>query len=808
MRRFRTVIQVCLGLTSIAISVLVTARMFDWLPDRRPAADALRAQGIQAFASGCVMAIQRGDRDMVQKLLEHTLKSVPDLYACQFTTRLGDKYTAGPYENVNESTSTIELPLRSSLGDFGVASFRIRHNVLSEVRGILSPWFLRLVGGFGAVNFVFSFLFLRRILRHLDPSKVVPERVSSTLDTLAEGLVVLDSERHIVMANQAFAQIVGTEADDLVGQALEAHPWKLANGSHTDPLPWVRSLEKGIIEAGHLVRLEVGNGATRTFRVNSAPILDDSGACRGALASFDDLTDLEERNRTLTRMLTTLRASREQIRKQNQELHILATRDPLTSSLNRRSLFRHLDDLFVQAKSHRTNLHCVMADVDHFKNINDTRGHATGDQVLKQVAQILHHQVREVDIVGRYGGEEFCIILPSLSIEEAEMAAERIRHEIAAHEISGLRVTASFGLAGMTDEIESPQQLIDLADKALYGAKAGGRNRVVRVDQITDESNPPSDAEAEKRTSAAEHHSPISFQIVAALTSALAYRDAGTAEHSRRVADLCIMMGRQLMSLSDCYILENAALLHDIGKIGVPDSILLKPGPLNAEEWNVMRAHDRIGIEIIRSTFACEQLTEMVRWHHARYDGVREESDNPTEMNIPLGARIITICDAYDAMVSDRVYRKGLPQTEAINELRRCAGKQFDPDLVEQFISLIEENRAYEELLDPMSLSKQTALRLGVEIEKLAKALDDQDRERLGVLSENVQRTASESGLVEVAQIAEALVNSIKDNDEWIHPLELTIELMEICRQAQRTHLSTAEQPAVSRYVGSAVSSF
>ena len=293
-----------------------------------------------------------------------------------------------------------------------------------------------------------------------------------------------------------------------------------------------------------------------------------------------------------------------------------------------------------------------------------------------------------------------------------------------------------------------------------------------------------------------DHEPAIPFQTVAALTAALAYRDIATAQHSRRVADNCFKMGSELMTISESYILENAALLHDIGKIGVPDSVLLKPGALTDDEWEIMQTHDRIGVEIIRSTFACDGLTDIVENHHARYSGSDEEPNLPKGHEIPLGARILTIADSFDAMISDRVYRKGLSQEAVFAELRRCSGTQFDPELVEIFISMIlqQENQVVTDHTAIATVDKQTALRLGIQIEDLAQALDDQDRQRLASIAEAIATTASSHNVPEVARLAYELKESAKMDDHWVENLGLTIELMELCRMTQQTHLSVATQ--------------
>ena len=242
---------------------------------------------------------------------------------------------------------------------------------------------------------------------------------------------------------------------------------------------------------------------------------------------------------------------------------------------------------------------------------------------------------------------------------------------------------------------------------------------------------------------------------------------------------------RGLMSVRDAYVLEIAALLHDIGKIGVPDRILMKAGPLTEQEWRIMRIHDRIGVDIVESSFSNPQLVEIVRYHHANFDG-SGDSDSPAGEDIPLGARLVTIADAYDAMVSDRVYRKGCPQEEAFAELRRCSGTQFDPRLVERFIAVVEDFTAK----NPVQVdSKRAALELGLQIEQLAVAMDEQNITSIQSLAGTLQISASKHGVSEVETLAAELAE-LATNDPDLHQLvSLTRELLDLCRNAQLAHI-------------------
>jgi diguanylate cyclase (GGDEF)-like protein len=224
----------------------------------------------------------------------------------------------------------------------------------------------------------------------------------------------------------------------------------------------------------------------RNLVVNSAPILDGAGKSRGALSTFDDVTVLEQKNTQLEEMLQLLKTSQAKVNRKNEQLEILASRDPLTKCLNRRALFERMDEEFVQAQQSGQPLCCIMCDIDHFKPINDTHGHMAGDKVIRGVAEALRSLTRDNDLIGRYGGEEFCILLPATEITHAMELAERLRMKIEELDFDGIKVTTSFGIAGTEDGMHSPKELVNRADVALYRAKDSGRNCVVTWDAQID----------------------------------------------------------------------------------------------------------------------------------------------------------------------------------------------------------------------------------------------------------------------------------------------------------------------------------
>jgi diguanylate cyclase (GGDEF)-like protein len=227
--------------------------------------------------------------------------------------------------------------------------------------------------------------------------------------------------------------------------------------------------------------------------MNCSPIVDNIGRSRGCLATFDDVTELEEKNAALQKALDELEASREKIEEQNKELAVMAARDSLTGCLNRRAFFAEMDKIYASAVTEDLELCVIMVDIDHFKSINDRFGHAVGDEAIKQMARILNSSIRGHDLLCRYGGEEFVMALPNTTIEKAAEIAKRIRRRVESEAgpgirgVEGLQMTASFGVSTMRFGCTTFAELVDQADQALYAAKKSGRNRALRWDEVVPE---------------------------------------------------------------------------------------------------------------------------------------------------------------------------------------------------------------------------------------------------------------------------------------------------------------------------------
>jgi diguanylate cyclase (GGDEF)-like protein/putative nucleotidyltransferase with HDIG domain len=423
--------------------------------------------------------------------------------------------------------------------------------------------------------------------------------------------------------------------------------------------------------------------------------------------------------------------------------------DPKTGLFNARHFAAELRDELARAKRFARPMAVIMADLDLLREVNNSFGHLAGDAVLRGVAAVFRRELRDFDVPARFGGEEFAILLPETTPQYALEIAERIRRRVAATafdiETSSdpIRVTISCGVAGYPRDGHDVNELVHQADLAVYRAKLQGRNRalaasreplLVRAERSTrlapvsdgpeEPLSPPISAagapDVERRAADEPRHVAVGSRLLAVfvrpllrsqnasleranrllkerstaametLSATVDARDAYTAGHSRRVQQLSLAIGRELgLSQAELDLLGHAALFHDIGKLAIPDAILLKPTTLSGNEWALMQRHADEGAKIIDRLGFLHDAVPAIRHHHERFDG-RGYPDGLRGEEIPLGARIIHLADALDSMVTTRIYRTARPVGDALRELRDGAGTQFCPRCVGAAERLVE----------------------------------------------------------------------------------------------------------------------
>lgn len=633
---------------------------------------------------------------------------------------------------------------------------------------------------FGIVLFLFSSITLMawavlgKTFNYLNPSNVVPDRVKSALDTLAEGLVLIAPGGEIAHLNEAFARIINVKDDRILGTKLDDLNWAPENESLGADFPWVICQKTKERVCGEIIQLKMLGSPIRKFVVNATPIKGKGNSIRGALVSFDDVTAIENKNAELARVILSLRSSRDEVERQNEKLNFLASFDPLTKCLNRRAFFSRFEKDWNDNET--DDISVMMIDVDHFKLINDNHGHSIGDEVLRRMGELLREVVSSHGLVCRYGGEEFVVLLTGVKFEKCLEIAEQIRSCLQGAMVEGVQFTASIGVSSRGFGAMDPQHMLDQADESLYDAKKSGRNQIVRFDQR------PEDFEKEDSQAGLtreEFTKEIPYSAVTGLLSALSFRCSTTAQHSIRVADLCVGVGERMLGKRDLYRLEIAALLHDIGKIGVPDSILNKPGPLTANEWKVMEKHDQIGVEIVRSAFGSDKIAGVIESHHYCFHN-RGESDCDRNETIPLAGRIINVCDAFDSMTDERVYRAPMSDFEALQEIVKNTPAQFDVDVVKGLLTYLQEGHSINpqeplEVIPPITDSMETHI---VELFEAIELADVDGIKRTVDLLKNETLNSDR-----VCDVTNRLSVAIESEDEDIERvLKLANEVIHECR--------------------------
>jgi len=323
----------------------------------------------------------------------------------------------------------------------------------------------------------------------------------------------------------------------------------------------------------------------------------------------------------------------------------------------------------------------TILDLDSFKVFNDTYGHLAGDKLLRQAGNVMKSAIRSADQAFRYGGDEFAVLLPQTSIDAAYQVAERVRKQVALKIKSGdVPITVSLGLATWPADGIGSNEIIATADAALYHAKRSGGNRshcasgtLLPLDKIAVGSKGKQDSG--------------DLSTIYSLAATVDARDHYTHNHSKRVSEYALALAEAIhLEPLEISRLETCALLHDIGKIGVSDEILNKPNKLTDEELEVVKRHPQLGATIASRTRQLTSCVAGILHHHERYDGTGYPKGLKGE-DIPLESRILAIADVFAALTSDRPYAEALSSAEALEEIKKGAGKQFDPKLVEAFAS-------------------------------------------------------------------------------------------------------------------------
>ncbi len=695
MPRLKPATRIALTLGFVSASIIWIAHGLNLIPSPRDQVHGRRIAIVKTLV-GSLSGIASGsssDGATLQRTLELATRLNEDVLSAgvrnksRYLAKSGNHKANWKLANSGHQPNQAELEVFANKRLWGTLEVRFSEIDSGGIFGFMFP--LSIIAFVSLLTTAFSWWVLSRSFRYLNPSKVVPKRVRSAFDTLTEGLVLIDNDHEIAHANKAFGEIlnVETDADSLVGTSLNGLGWKVqADDAASFALPWLECIDKESSVTGKI--LEIGEGEKRRkFFVNSAPIFGNETDCRGAMISFDDVTEMERKKLELAALVKTLRSSRDEVELQNQKLTFLASYDPLTECMNRRAFWIEFQQVWSDAEPDELSL--VMIDVDHFKSFNDTYGHSFGDLVLKSLGETLRNVVNDRCVVSRFGGEEFVVAFAHMKLEKALELTNRIHQAIGDMDVEGKTVTASIGFTSREYKAMDGQHMLDQADISLYAAKRSGRNCVVRFDecdgdQVLATGETPVDGGREVVD--ADFYA----DAVEGFLKALEFRGQALSDHSRRVARLCTNVAKTFLKQRDLERLEIAAKLHEIGKLGVPDSVLNKSIQLSTDDFQSVDQQNRIGIQLVKSIFKDDVVPRIIETNQnvgSHVDTAEEDfsddSDAASE-SLETSVAILAVCDEFDSLIHGSDFTVSLSVEEAIARIRDNVAARFRSDIVDK----------------------------------------------------------------------------------------------------------------------------
>lgn len=458
-----------------------------------------------------------------------------------------------------------------------------------------------------------------------------------TLQSIGDCVIITDQLGRISFINNVAERLTGWKNKEVIGRQFP-EILKILNEDTKieieDPVSKVLQKRSGISNSNHLVLLDK-DGKEIFISKTASPIIDENNNIFGVVVVLRDVS-LEK--------------------KHHEEIVYLSYHDYLTGLYNRRFME---EEIKRYDNSRQVPIAIIMGDINGLKITNDVFGHEAGDRLLQKVAETIRENCRSEDIIARWGGDEFLILLPNTTNEIAKEIVSRIRLCCSTKKEGNIKLSISLGYAVKTCADEKIQKIINEAEEWMYHKKL---------------------MDGKSYRSA----------IINTLMSTLYEKSTETKEHSDRLKNNCNLLGKAMkLSTSELDELTLLTLLHDIGKVGIRESVLKKSGPLTQEEWSEIKKHPEIGFRIVQNIPELASVSEFILHHHERWDGKGYPS-GLIGREIPLMSRILAVVDAYDAMISDRIYKKAISKEEAITELKRNAGTQFDAKIVEIFINICD----------------------------------------------------------------------------------------------------------------------
>mgnify|MGYP001825518074 CR=1 FL=1 len=507
LKKISPIIRLTVGVTALTLSIALAAEFFGLFPDVMKEKLHARSRVAEALTIQISTAAARDDKEAIEQTIAAVVTRDPSILSVAVRRSNGSLLVGTDDhsdvwqepENGVSTPSSVQVPLFDGERYWG--RVEIAFSELDPAYSAIgfSSNTLKLFAFFGFLGLALYYILLKRSLRQLDPGKVVPARVQAAFDTLDEGVVIVDEKEQILLINQSMSDLFGKVPEQVVGERLSEFQWRhWEKDAANVGFPWRTAITERKTSVLIPMGIRMPDSRIKSFNVNASCIIDEGGKTSGAIVTFSDVTILEKQNADLEMAVKKLIVAEEDLVQQNLELQYLANHDPMTGCLNRRNLFAQFKHLMGSAVTGDSGLACLMVDIDNFKSINDRYGHAVGDDVIVGVAKTLSSCCRSEDLIGRYGGEEFCVVLEGLDHQQAEAFAETLRASVLEKSHTWLQqgntVSVSIGVSAIEDGAESPDELVNQADMALYEAKTAGRNCVVGWHAMQDQP----DAQAKK----------------------------------------------------------------------------------------------------------------------------------------------------------------------------------------------------------------------------------------------------------------------------------------------------------------------
>lgn len=532
------------------------------------------------------------------------------------------------------------------------------------------------------------------------------------VEVLPDATFVIDRDKRVVAWNRALEEMTNVRKEDILGRGDyhyaipfygEKRPILIDLIGMRDEM--TESKYKYVKRDGDTLYAEVfipslfgGKGAY--VWVTASPIFDETGNPIGAIETIRDITEKKL-------AVEKVKKLNEELLKANRLFKRMALRDSHTGLSNHRHFEEIIEAEFFRAKRYNHALSVILLDIDYFKSINDVYGHQFGDLILKQLARQLKRLVRKYDIVCRLGGEEFVIVSPATNRADALNLAHRILDHISLYNFGdkdhSVKLKLSLAVTSYPDDkLSKGRDLVNRADQILNKVKEYGGNNVyssLDLKNKKDALKPKKDMSGNIKQLRAKigrltkRANQGLSEAIFAFAKTLELKDHYTGEHVEKTVHYATEVARALdLPHEEIECIRQAAILHDLGKIGISERILLKKGKLTKKEFEEIKKHPQIGVDIIRPIQSLQSVVPLIFYHHERWDGKGYSSRLKGE-DIPTGARIIAVSDVYEALTSDRPYRKAYSEDEARKIIKDSAGTQFDPKIVEIFLKVLEEEK-------------------------------------------------------------------------------------------------------------------